>query len=72
MSVRSVVRSRFSVNYDEKRNERENDHSRVTNDIFALQSLKYDISMIKKILGCSNMFRISINAKRHSFAKFAK
>ena len=71
-SVRLVVRSQFSVNYDESRNERANDRKCVTNDIFAFQSLIYDIFMIKKYFGCPNMSRIVIYAKRHSFAKFAK
>ena len=67
-----VVQLRFSVKYDENRNERVYDRKCVTNGIFAFQSLKYDILMITKILGCPNMFRIAKYAKRHSFAKFAK
>ena len=53
MSVRSVVRLRFSVNYDEKRNKRANDHTCVTNDILAFQSLIYHILMIRKIFWMS-------------------
>ena len=72
MSVRLAVRLRFSVNYDENRNERTNNRKCVTNGIFAFQSLKYDILMITKIFGCLNMFRIAKYAERHSFAEFAK
>ena len=57
MSVRLAVRLRFSVNYDGSCNERENDRSCVTNDIFAFLSLKYKILMITKIFGCAYMFR---------------
>jgi len=53
VSVRSVVRLRFSVNYDENRNECANDRKRVTNDILAFQSLIYHILMIRKIFWMS-------------------
>jgi len=59
LSVRSVVRLRFSVNYDESRNECANDRKRVTNDIFAFQSLTYNMLMIRKLCGCPYMFRIA-------------
>ena len=72
VSVRSAVRLRFSVNYDENRNERANDRRCVMNGFLSFQSLIYDILMIRKIFGCPNMLRISNNAKRHSFARFAK
>ena len=63
MSVRLAVRLRFSVNYDEKRNERVYDRKCVTNEVFAFQSLKYDILMITKFLGCSDMALSRLCAK---------
>ncbi|KAJ0615189.1 hypothetical protein HanIR_Chr02g0071191 [Helianthus annuus] len=40
MSVRLVVRLRFSLNYDGSRNERKNDSNQATNGIFLCQTLK--------------------------------
>jgi len=52
-SVRLAVRSWFSVNYDESRNERAIDRKCVTNGFFAFQSLTYNILMIRKIFWMS-------------------
>ncbi|MFS7942033.1 hypothetical protein Hanom_Chr06g00483311 [Helianthus anomalus] len=40
MSVRLAVRSRYSVNYDENSNGRENDPNYAMSGIFAFQSVK--------------------------------
>ena len=71
-SVRLVVRLRFSVNYDENRNERANDRNCVTNGFFAFQSLTYNILMIRKMVWMSvHASDTEIRKKRHSFAEFA-
>ncbi|MFS7906396.1 hypothetical protein Hanom_Chr01g00058711 [Helianthus anomalus] len=57
MSVLLVVRSRYSVNYDETLTCAKNDPNSATNGIFAFLSLKYTILVITKIFGCPDMVK---------------